>query len=1147
MATALSRVATDPLDSRPDVAVEPLSISISIPQAAAVDQERVESDSTSCDDTKNASSTQSSTPEVIPIQNGIVERPTLAAHKFDTEIARPVAQRLPAARRHQSTLDTPAYREGFTSHNDSEGWDSSDDEEYANLRKSYTQPEEIPLSKSDLNRARVRPKQQHLRVGNDYFQARGGLARDGRLNISVNETANTGYLAKALGATIERHLGTEAHHVQEERDAAKAKADFLQAKPHLQIPRMNIVIMVIGSRGDIQPFLKIGKILQDKYHHRVRIATHPTFKKFVQEEIGLEFFSVGGDPSELMAFMVKNPGLVPTLETLKAGEVGRRRESMYQMFQGFWRACINATDDETDAANLKMMGSKPPFVADAIIANPPSFAHYHCAERLSIPLHLVFTFPYSPTQAFPHPLANIKATNVDQSYSNFISYPLVDLMTWQGLGDLVNRFRVYTLGLEPVSTLWAPGQLSRLKVPMTYLWSPGLVPKPRDWGPEIDIAGYVFLDLATSYKPPEDLVQFLDRSKDDRPIVYIGFGSISGIDDPLAFTKMIFEGVAKANVRAVISRGWGGMGDGMEKPDGVFMIDNVPHDWLFPKVDAVVHHGGAGTTAAGLRFGKPTMIVPFFGDQPFWSAMVAKAGAGAKQALPWKKLNSDLFAEGIRQCLEPDAKSKAMEIAKSIEKEGDGAENAVDSFHRSLDLNKMRCRILHDRAAAWKIKEHNIQLSALAADLLVENKELHWSDLELYRTREWNDFQGPGEPITGAGGVLVQAFQEAFHGLATIHETTKKDIEHYEKHRRKQRKSIKHTLVLPGNIALAARGTSVKMQQQEQARLQREMNLQGEAEPVRLPFSPSNGQNDRLGGNNPQQLTRTATDLSQHPPAVVVILRDIGRGIGHSTRAIAVLPLQLWNALALGFHNAPRLYGDKTVRPSPGRIPGFRAGVKVAGKEFWLGLYDGFTGVVRIPYLEVHDEGIIGLPKGVAKGLGGLVLKPISGVLGLGAYPARGFHNSIRRRVRDTEKTDRWIRRARIAQGQREAEEIKESPPQPQAPLSATSPLSPSSPLDPSPMAAGTRRNTDGVSTTTATSRSTVRSPKQQKRPMYLRPNPRAFEDLRDRVLRAWAMYEKQLAAEEKKEKNDFHRRLLLLKGQRSWRERAKKSAAGHR
>lgn len=284
-------------------------------------------------------------------------------------------------------------------------------------------------------------------VGNDSYKTKGKVSkRDGRLNISVNETSKSGYLAKALGATLQNHLASGKQqgnqdeqplsplHEEDARirpSAARAETastlatSFLETLP---VPKLNIVIMVIGSRGDIQPFLKIGKILKEQYGHRVRIATHPAFKNFVERDTGLEFFSAGGDPAELMAFMVKNPGLVPSMSTVRAGEIGRRREAMFEMFQGFWRACINATDDEKDEENVKMMYDKHPFVADAIIANPPSFAHIHCAERLGIPLHLMFTFPYTPTQQFPHPLANIKASNVDTNYTNFMSYPLVEMM-----------------------------------------------------------------------------------------------------------------------------------------------------------------------------------------------------------------------------------------------------------------------------------------------------------------------------------------------------------------------------------------------------------------------------------------------------------------------------------------------------------------------------------------------------------------------------------------------------------------------------------------------------------------------------------------------------------------------------------------------
>ena len=328
----------------------------------------------------------------------------------------------------------------------------------------------------------------------------------------------------------------------------------------------------------------------------------------------------------------------------------------------------------------------------------------------------------------------------------------------------MNRFRVKTLGLEPVSTLWAPGQLFRLKVPTTYCWSPGLVPKPADWGPEIDIAGFVFLELASSFKPPESLVKFLEAG--EAP-VYIGFGSIV-VDDPDRFTALIFEAVKKAGGRALVSKGWGGLGDEGNTPENIYMLENTPHDWLFPRVRAAVHHGGAGTTAIGLKCGKPTMIVPFFGDQPFWGAMVAKAGAGAHEPVPYKRLTADKLAEGIKQCLSPEAQEHAEKLAKCIAAEGDGAENAVKSFHRSLPLrgeHSMRCSILEDRVAVWTLKKTIIRLSALAADLLVSHKRVKRHDLRLIRHYDWNDFQGPGEPITGAGAAMLTAAGGVVQGV----------------------------------------------------------------------------------------------------------------------------------------------------------------------------------------------------------------------------------------------------------------------------------------------------------------------------------------------------------------------------------------------
>jgi len=140
--------------------------------------------------------------------------------------------------------------------------------------------------------------------------------------------------------------------------------------------------------------------------------------------------------------------------------------------------------------------------------------------------------------------------------------------------------------------------LHRLKIPHTYCWSPSLIPKPKDWGAHISISGFYFLDLASDYTPSNELQIFLDAGP---PPVYIGFGSIV-LDDPDAMTQLIFEAVKMTGQRVLLSKGWGGMGagdKGLHIPDGVFMLGNVPHDWLFKRVSCVVHHGGAGTTAAG--------------------------------------------------------------------------------------------------------------------------------------------------------------------------------------------------------------------------------------------------------------------------------------------------------------------------------------------------------------------------------------------------------------------------------------------------------------------------------------------------------------------------------------------------------------------
>lgn len=336
-------------------------------------------------------------------------------------------------------------------------------------------------------------------------------------------------------------------------------------------------------------------------------------------------------------------------------------------------------------------------------------------------------------------------------------------------------------------------------MPYTYLWSPGLIPKPADWGPEIDIAGFVFLDLASSFQPPETLVKFLDAGE---PPVYIGFGSIV-VDDPDKFTALIFKAVEKAGVRALVSKGWGGLGDEGNTPQNIYMLDNTPHDWLFPRVSAVVHHGGAGTTAIGLKCGKPTMIVPFFGDQPFWGAMVANAGAGAQQPVPYKHLSVDALAEGMKQCLRPEAKAAAEKIAAAIAAEGDGARNAVRSFHSHLRLQgekTMRCSILVDRVATWQVKKSPLRLSTLAAELLVEKKRLKWHNLRPIRNCDWNDFEGPGEPLTGGGAALLGTAGGVVKGIGSVPVRIARSIRRREKLSQEREKKLQSSEVTIINL-----------------------------------------------------------------------------------------------------------------------------------------------------------------------------------------------------------------------------------------------------------------------------------------------------------------------------------------------------------
>ena len=477
-------------------------------------------------------------------------------------------------------------------------------------------------------------------------------------------------------------------------------------------PRLSIVVMVVGSRGDVQPFIPIGRRLAER--HRVRIATHREFRRMV-EEAGLEFYPLAGDPHALMEYMVKTGGrIIPTRLDQIVEDVPKKRAMIAEILASTWRACTEADPDRPNA---------PAFRADAILANPPSYGHIHCAEALHVPLHMIFTMPWSPTCAYPHPFAGIDPGQ-HHPVQNFLSYGLVDLLIWSGIGDLVNAFRQDILKLSPIALVDGAALLEDNEVPFTYLWPAALVPKPADWGPHIDVANFTFHDQAPAYEPPGALLDFLAAG--EAPI-YVGFGSV-GVEDPAAITRTIFTALEKAGARGIVSEGWAHLGSETVPPN-VFLIGDCPHDWLFPRCRAVCHHGGAGTTAAGLRAGLPTVVVPSFGDQFFWGQRVANAGAGP-EPIPIARLDSAALAEAFEMCRRPQMRERAHALGARL-RETAGVELVVQSVYRQLPWHAMRCANDADHLATVYCDTCSVRLcgdcrTAHSGHLVRPNRYVEW-------------------------------------------------------------------------------------------------------------------------------------------------------------------------------------------------------------------------------------------------------------------------------------------------------------------------------------------------------------------------------------------------------------------------------------
>ena len=381
---------------------------------------------------------------------------------------------------------------------------------------------------------------------------------------------------------------------------------------------LRVTCLTIGSRGDVQPYIALCKGLL-KEGHRPRIATHVEFENWIRKH-GIDFAPVDGDPAELMRICVEN-GMF-TYSFLKEAS-SKFRSWIDELLSSAWKACQDT---------------------DLLIESPSAMAGSHIAEALNIPYFRAFTMPWTRTRAYPHAFA-IPSHKKGGTY-NELSYFLFDQVFWKAIAGQVNRWRKKELGLRSTDL----AKMAPYRVPFLYNFSPHVVPPPLDFSDWIHVTGYWFLDEASNWTPPRDLVDFMTRARaDEKKIVYIGFGSIV-VSDPAALTKTVVESVLKADVRCILSKGWSDRLGNQEAtipevplPPEIMQIKSAPHDWLFQQIDAAAHHGGAGTTGASLRAGLPTIVKPFFGDQYFFGSRIEDLGVG----ICLKKLNVSLFSRAL--------------------------------------------------------------------------------------------------------------------------------------------------------------------------------------------------------------------------------------------------------------------------------------------------------------------------------------------------------------------------------------------------------------------------------------------------------------------------------------------------------------------
>ncbi|HZH50793.1 MAG TPA: glycosyltransferase [Microvirga sp.] len=408
---------------------------------------------------------------------------------------------------------------------------------------------------------------------------------------------------------------------------------------------MRVAIQTLGTRGDVQPYIALALGLMRK-GHEVQIAAPVQFDAMVRGR-GIPFAPL---PAEFLALMDTREGKA----ALAGGRGFRPGLKLLKHFRPLMRSLLDA-----ERAAVRQ------FMPDIIIHHPKSLASPHMGEALARPCILASPLPgFTPTSAFPSPLLPFGSLGP----LNRVSHSLAIRGAGWLFGGMIRQWRQEVLGLPRRSHV-AVGPSGTL-----YAYSRHVVPVPPDWDRDVLVSGYWFLD-SDYWEIPADVAAFLDSGE---PPIYVGFGSMPGLD-PQRMTEMVIEALAKTGKRGVLATGGGALA-AADVPAHVHVLTGAPHDKLFPRMAAVVHHGGAGTTAAAIRAGKPMTICPFFGDQPFWGRRIVELGAGPPP-LDRKTLTVERLAAAIAAMGTPGMRRQAAALGEAVRQE-DGVAQAVEFIER---------------------------------------------------------------------------------------------------------------------------------------------------------------------------------------------------------------------------------------------------------------------------------------------------------------------------------------------------------------------------------------------------------------------------------------------------------------------------------